>query len=292
MSLNVTRCPNCGSTFNISQRQLGSSGGQARCGACLRVFPALDSLVEPGKSTESTDSVFVDRPHEIENVFEVLPEDDRDIGRSAHAPATPQEAAEDEPLALPEIESRFEALPEDRRAALEQFRSTIQLRRGNYFNWTAFFGHSALAVSLLLLLAAQYLWRYLPVYSQVDWLRPGYTRFCALAGCELPVYSRPGSILNDSTVLGTHPDYPDAYLLAARFHNAAPFPQPFPVVVLRFTSLEARTVAMREFSPSEYLHPDLLTLGLMPPNSPVQIELELMNPGPEAVNYEVSFRAP
>ena len=73
--------------------------------------------------------------------------------------------------------------------------------------------------------------------------------------------------------------------------SATPFPQPFPVVVLRFTSLDARTVAMREFPPSEYPHPDLQTPDLMPPNSPVQIELEVMNPGPEAVNYEVSFRA-
>ena len=293
MSLSVTRCPHCGSTFNISRRQLESSGGQARCGACLRVFPALDNLVEPGESTDSTDSVFVGRSPEIENAFEVLPEDDRDIGRPAHAPATTaQEAANDEPPAPPEIESRFEALPEDGRAALKQFRSTVQLRKRKYFDWAAFFGYSTLALSLLALLAAQYLWRYLPVYSQVDWLRPGYAQLCALAGCELPVYSRSSSIRNDNTVLGAHPDYPDAYVLAARFHNAAPFPQPFPVVVLRFTSLDARTVALREFSPSEYLHPDLLALGLMPPNSPVQIELELMNPGPEAVNYEVSFRAP
>lgn len=279
MSLSVTRCPNCGSTFNISRRQLESSGGLARCGACLRVFSAADNLLEPGEETDPADSVFVGRAPEEQETRETEDE----------PPALPED---NEPLALPEIESRFEALPEDGRAALKQFRSTVQLRRRNYFDWAAFFGYSTLALSLLTLLAAQYLWRYLPVYSQVDWLRPGYAQLCVRAGCELPVYSRPGSIRNDNTVLGTHPDYPDAYLLAARFHNAAPFPQPFPVVVLRFTSLDARTVAMREFPPAEYLHPDLRALDLMPPNSPVQIELEVMNPGPEAVNYEVSFRAP
>lgn len=273
MSLSVTRCPNCGSTFNISRRQLETSGGQARCGACLRVFLATGNLVEPGEETDPADSVFIGRAPEEQET-------------------TDDESLDDEPLALPEIGSRFEALPEDRRAPLEQFRSTVQLRKRKHFNQAAFFGYSTLALSLLVLLAAQYLWRYLPVYSQVDWLRPGYAQLCALAGCELPVYSRTSSIRNDNTALSTHPDYPDAYLLAARFHNAAPFPQPFPVVVLRFASLDARTVAMREFPPSEYLHPDLLALEFMPPNSPVQIELELMNPGPEAVNYEVSFRAP
>lgn len=277
MSLSVTRCPNCGSTFNVSRRQLESSGGRARCGSCLRVFPAGDNLVEAGEETDPADSVFLCRAPEQQETTEDKP------------PALPED---DEPLALPEIESRFEALPEDGRAALKQFRSTVQLRKRNYFDWAAFFGYSTLALSLLALLAAQYLWRYMPVYSQVDWLRPGYAQLCARAGCELPVYSRASSIRSDNTVLGTHPDYPDAWLLAARFHNAAPFPQPFPVVVLRFTSLDARTVAMREFSPAEYLHPDLLALDLMPPNSPVQIELEVMNPGPLAVNYEVSFRAP
>ena len=264
MKSRVTRCPHCGSTFNINQQQLASSGGLARCGACLRVFAAADNLLEPAEET-----------------LEATP-----------APPAADETCDDEALALPEIEDRFEVLPAEEHETLRQLTATVQLRGGSDFNWSAFFGFSTLALSLLALLAAQHLWRYLPVYSQVDWLRPGYARICALAGCELPVYSRPSSFRNDSTTLSTHPDYPDAYLLAARFYNAAPFAQPFPVVVLRFTSLDARTVAMREFAPAEYLHPDLLALDLMPPNSPVQIELELINPGPRAVNYEVSFRAP
>ncbi len=279
MSLSVTRCPNCGSTFNINRRQLESSGGRARCGACLRVFPAADNLVAPNGATDSTDSVFIDRAPE-------------EAAAAAHESTEAQEAPDDEPPAPPEIEGPFEVLPDDGRAALEQVRPALDLQAGENFNWAAFTGYAALALSLLALLAAQYLWRHMPVYSQVDWLRPGYAQICALAGCELPVYSRLSGIRNDNSALSTHPDYPGAYLLAARFHNAAPFPQPFPVVVLRFTSLDARPVAMREFPPAEYLHPDLLALDLMPPNSPVQFELELMNPGPEAVNYEVSFRTP
>lgn len=264
MNSRVTRCPHCGATFNISRPQLASSGGLARCGACLRVFAAADHLLAPAEET-----------------LEATP-----------APPAADETGDDEALAPPAIGERFEVLPEAGHEALRRLDATVQLRAGSDFNWGAFFGYSTLALALLALLAAQHLWRCLPVYSQIDWLRPGYARICALAGCELPVYSRPSGFRNDSAALSAHPDYPNAYLLAARFHNAAPFPQPFPVVVLRFTSLDARTVAMREFAPAEYLHPDLRALDLMPPNSPVQIELELINPGPRAVNYEVSFRAP
>ena len=280
MSLSVTRCPNCGSTFNTSQRQLDSSGGLARCGACLRVFPAADNLVEPGEDSDPADSVFIGQAP---------------AGTTQAPPAGKNDSDDEtlaEPVAIPEFEPRFEILPDDRQKALGQLRPTSNLRVGKSFNWIAFTGKTTLALMLLLLLSVQYLWRHLPAYSQVDWLRPHYARICVLAGCELPAYSRISSMRNDNTALRNHPDYPNAYLLVAQIRNAAPFPQPFPVVVLRFTSLDARTVAVREFAPGEYLPPGLLALDLMPPDSPVQFELELMNPGPEAVNYEVSFRGP
>lgn len=315
MNPSVTRCPSCSSTFNISRRQLESSRGLARCGACLRVFSAAEHLIEPGEDADPADSVFIGQtPEEYFNPDsfvnqsqepakpepELTTQDEvttpQAPARTTQAPPPAQDASDDEtlaePVALPEFESRFEVLPEDRHEALGQLRPTSNLRAGKSFNWVAFTGQTTVALMLLLLLSAQYLWRYLPVYSQVDWLRPHYTRICVLAGCEMPAYSRVISFRNDNTALRTHPDYPDAYLLVAQFHNAAPFPQPFPVVVLRFTSLDARTVAVREFSPGEYLPPGLLALDLMPPDSPVQFELELMNPGPEAVNYEVSFRGP
>lgn len=299
MNPSVTRCPSCSSTFNISQRQLKSSGALARCGACLRVFPAAEHLIEPGEDADQEDSVFIGQAPEeyfspesfVTRTQETAePEPDR----ARHTSPATQNASSDASIAKPAAQSefRFEILPEEGHRALEHLRHTSNLRTKESFDWAAFTVKTTVALMLLLLLAVQYLWRYLPVYSQVDWLRPHYASICVVAGCELPAYSRVISFRNDNTALRTHPDYPDAYLLVAQFHNAAPFPQPFPVVVLRFTSLDARTIAMREFSPGEYLPPGLLALDLMPPDSPVQFELELMNPGPEAVSYEVSFRAP
>ena len=314
MSLSVTRCPNCRSTFNISQRQLESAGGQARCGACLRVFLASENLLGPAEGADPADSVFIGRaPEEYFNPDSFInrtkdseePESaganegpgpaaaSGDFVGATHASPVRKAAAKDEEsIELPELEELFELLPDVGREALEQVKPALDLKSGENFNWGAFVGQTTLALMLLVVLAAQYLWRYLPVYSQVDWLRPGYAQICARADCELPVYSRVNRIRNDSTALRTHPDYPNAYLLATQFHNAAPFSQPFPILVLRFSSLDARTVALREFAPAEYLDPEILALEVMPPASPVQVELEVVNPGPRAVNYEVSFRAP
>ena len=40
----VTQCPACGTRFRVTDSQLGRAGGRVRCGACLEVFLAPDSL--------------------------------------------------------------------------------------------------------------------------------------------------------------------------------------------------------------------------------------------------------
>ena len=42
-----TRCPHCQTVFRLASEQLDAAGGRVRCGACLRVFPARNSLVRP-----------------------------------------------------------------------------------------------------------------------------------------------------------------------------------------------------------------------------------------------------
>lgn len=42
----LTRCPGCETTFRVTAEQLKVRHGQVRCGACQKVFNALDTLVE------------------------------------------------------------------------------------------------------------------------------------------------------------------------------------------------------------------------------------------------------
>ena len=44
----VTRCPHCGSEFQVSSEQLGHAGGLVRCGACQEVFNGLENLQAGG----------------------------------------------------------------------------------------------------------------------------------------------------------------------------------------------------------------------------------------------------
>jgi predicted Zn finger-like uncharacterized protein len=45
----VTRCPNCGTAFRISDAQLAARSGQARCGRCGNVFDARAAMVADPK---------------------------------------------------------------------------------------------------------------------------------------------------------------------------------------------------------------------------------------------------
>lgn len=42
----LTRCPGCETTFRVTAEQLKARHGKVRCGACQKVFNALDTLVE------------------------------------------------------------------------------------------------------------------------------------------------------------------------------------------------------------------------------------------------------
>jgi len=47
----VTRCPECGTAFRISDPQLAARSGQARCGRCGKVFDARAALVADAGAT-------------------------------------------------------------------------------------------------------------------------------------------------------------------------------------------------------------------------------------------------
>jgi predicted Zn finger-like uncharacterized protein len=46
MAAQVTQCPNCGTSFRITDAQLTLAKGSVRCGACLSVFKAADYFIQ------------------------------------------------------------------------------------------------------------------------------------------------------------------------------------------------------------------------------------------------------
>jgi len=194
--------------------------------------------------------------------------------------------------ALLRDDEALEALPVTARSAIGKDLPPVELLAGTQRNWARIVLLTLTCILLALTLAAQILWQRLPVYSRMAELRPVYEIACRIASCELPTYSEISAIRSDNLVVRSHPTADDALSVSLNFRNTAAFPQPFPVLILSFNSATNSVIALREFAPEEYLDAGLQNIREMPVMSPVQIELEVMDPGADAVNYTVAFRRP
>lgn len=142
------------------------------------------------------------------------------------------------------------------------------------------------------LLAFQYVWFHFDEMARQDQYRPIFQQICPLVGCEVPTRVDIARIKSSNLVVRSHPDFKGALIVDAIIYNRAPFAQPFPLLELRFADLNGQLIASRRFKPSEYLSGELAGRGEMPSQTPIHIALDILDPGPKAVNYSLSFRSP
>lgn len=397
MSLFITQCPHCHTSFRTSVSQLQSADGIVRCGACLRVFAADDNLLpsadlrtinlpvqadidedeelevldaqlsiseleiqeEDVATEEGEDSVFTldiadsvsnhlnpsistseplwqlieedtipdDIPTEEELEVEEPPQDvepssdaeslDEDPSESSLANSAPPH---DEPMANwagaqrdehAQIRSRMTAIDFDddilsdrsdarsfSRFSAEEIDGVSEAESPLELDWreTPRRGGAQAALlflSLLLALgiAGQYLWFNRDSLSQDARLRPLLDAACTALRCELPALVNIRAMRSDTLVVRSHDEIANALSVNFQFRNDASFAQPFPGLALRFMDADDRLVAQRLFAPEEYLPEGVANLRLMPPGSPVQVSLDILDPGGKAINYELSFYA-
>jgi predicted Zn finger-like uncharacterized protein len=144
-------------------------------------------------------------------------------------------------------------------------------------------------IALCLTLAGQLAWLNRDALAQNPSARPLLEKGCALLKCGLSRLSNLDAITSDSLLVRSHDQYSDALSVNLIIRNDAAFAQAFPILLLRFTNPEDELVAERRLLPSEYLPTQLTQLGAIPPSSPVQVNFAILDPGLDAVNYEVSF---
>lgn len=148
----------------------------------------------------------------------------------------------------------------------------------------------AAIVAGLILLAAQVLWYRFDEWATDPQWRAVYGPVCKVAGCVLPVMRDTSLLKTRNLAVRSDPERPELLLVSAVIVNEAEFAQPFPDLELRFTTVRGTLVAGRRFTPEEYLAGDAQGMELIPPRTPVQIELAVDDPGPDAVNYFLGFR--
>jgi predicted Zn finger-like uncharacterized protein len=151
--------------------------------------------------------------------------------------------------------------------------------------------------TLLVLLAAvalagQYIAYHFDELARQDQYRPLFQQLCPQIGCSVPSKVDIDRIKSSNLVVRSHPEFAGALVVDAILYNRAPFSQPYPLLELRFADLNGKMIASRRFKPGEYLSGDLAGKAEMPPQTPIHIALDILDPGPKAVNYSLSFHSP
>lgn len=110
---------------------------------------------------------------------------------------------------------------------------------------------------------------------------------CAMAGCPLQAETDSTKIFTGDLMVRTHPRVANALFVDAVILNQSDFSQPFPELRLIFENLQGAVIAQRVFSPRDYLEGEMSNATLMPSKRPVKLELEILDPGKDAVSFRL-----
>ncbi|BAN50829.1 DUF3426 domain-containing protein [Metapseudomonas resinovorans] len=158
--------------------------------------------------------------------------------------------------------------------------------------WGRWIGWLLLNLIAIIALGTQYVWYHFNELARQDQYRPWFQQICPEIGCKLPSKVDIELIKSSNLVVRSHPEFSGALVVDAILYNRAAFAQPFPLLELRFADINGQLLASRRFKPGEYLSGELAGQAEMPPQTPIHISLDILDPGTKAVNYSLSFHSP
>lgn len=271
-----TQCPDCHSVFALGAETLSVSRGNVRCGCCGCVFFAVESLCDELDQEGQIPTCFhSDRPPTL-----LAPDRDEAPMDDLFWPAPGADADE-----LPFVDS--EALAEEVGPADETPRISVAERAADmarqspamWFAWSGFF---------MLLFLAQWFWQNHDRLAREATWSPWVNRICVVLNCRVDRPVDLDRIRLVSRDIRSHPSVTDALMISATMQNQAEFAQPHPIVEISLADLSGQLVALRRFTPDEYLEPD--ADDIMAPGHLLPVVFEIVDPGQDAVAFEFAFR--
>ena len=175
---------------------------------------------------------------------------------------------------------------------LDQEPLQLDWQQPNQKPWGRWLGWGLLNLIAAGVLAGQYAHYHFAELARQDSYRPWFEQLCPLIDCSLPSKVDINQVKSSNLVVRSHPEFSGALVVDAILYNRAPFAQPFPLLEIRFADINGRLLASRRFKPGEYLAGELAGKAEMPPQTPIHISLDILDPGTQAVNYSLSFHSP
>lgn len=150
-------------------------------------------------------------------------------------------------------------------------------------------GWTLAVLAALALLLGQYAWFERGALARNPDLAPFYALACDRLPCDLD-YNDVQQIRTEQLIVRPHPSFADALSVDLRLLNQAAFPQPWPALQLSFSDLQGRPVAQRTFQPEDYLTNGDLDQARMPAGTPVELRLQITDPGAQALSYSLEVK--
>lgn len=313
----LTRCPECDTTFRVTDETLKKASGQVRCGRCASVFNAYAELQEGGgkpleaaargqaqKAVLSARAPEQARPAQgaaARAVSKRAPDDSAanvgaeaaaailaSTGRDAETQVAAEDAANEAPAGAARDRSAISATEVDRVLANDTAEPGPYVwlhpepqPRSRW--WTAAVAIAAVA------LGAQAIHHY---RSQIaghptfgPWLTAIYQRFGAQIAPNWDVHQY--EIIDWVASAEPNSRGVGSLKITARIQNHGPQRQPYPAVQLRLKDRYEAAVGSRMFTPAEYLPRDVPREHLMLPGETARAEIEVVDPGPDAYGFEL-----
>jgi len=150
--------------------------------------------------------------------------------------------------------------------------------------------YSFFSIALIIMLLTQLvLFKNTALANGFPMLQPLLSSLCNKLPCRYTGNHNSKQIKIISRDVRLHPKIKGALLISATIKNQANYSQPYPTILLKFTDLTGATVAQRYFPPSAYLGLLNKPFALMPSKKPIQLNIEILDPGSDAINFQFFF---
>lgn len=253
----VTKCPECGTRFKVTDAQLDAHEGLVRCGRCHEVFDARKHLHDDEPSPQ------LSLPIEPEPQLEELLGGGKfqDVAQANLTPIHHVPGLEDEPATLAQQVQFIEELTDE-----------VRPTQPRKINWTGIL----LSLLLTLSLIAQGAFYYrVELAAQLPGIKPLLVKYCALLACTVPLPQEVELVAIESSELATESNHANIITLTALLHNRAPYAQAYPSLELTLNDLQDQPLARRVFAPADYLKAGMDEQAGIPANRDLDIKLRM-----------------
>jgi len=306
-----TRCPACSTTFRVTSEQLRLKSGKVRCGQCLAVFNAFDSLIEeeaptqaeaplPATAQPAAPPVKIVPPAPEATPPVVAIEKPVEVEPEPAPPPTPALAEEIKTEAAPAIEENTtDATQAARDAGLMAARELSETSAYNRWAAGTLAGEAhnrfdpvqpeqprwpfvLTSLVLLLLLLTQLLYHF---RTEVVQRIPDMSGLYAMAAVDVPLPQNSDLVGIDVSDLQAD-NARGLLVLQATVRNRATFAQAWPSLELTLTDTQDAVISRRVLSAEEYLPPGSHTPAFAG-RSDIAIKLWLEAKGVGASGYRL-----